>query len=154
MQKIERLKLFIKMHHHDFGMLVMRFVLSYALISHSANELVNVIPYNLTSSSNILIFILGIIELIASIMIMTGFLVSTACYVTIVMILYSAISSNNSIYDVIFTSYNGYSFLMLGVCLGIALVGPGKIVLNRRYSHKAQSLREPGIDKKMKIMGT
>lgn len=154
MKKIDRLQLFIKMHSADIGMFIIRFTLSYVLVAHSANELVNVLPGGITSSSELLVFLLGMIELIASIMILTGFLVSTACYATIILILYYAISSSSSIYNIIITSFSGYSFLMIGTCVGIALIGPGKIVLNKRYSHKIQSLREQGVDKKVEIMGT
>jgi uncharacterized membrane protein YphA (DoxX/SURF4 family) len=154
MEKIDRLKLFIRMHSSDVGLFIIRFTLSYVFIAHSANELAVVLPGGITSSFETMIFILGMIELVSSIMILTGFIVRSACYTLVALILYYAITSSNSMYNIIFATNNGYSLLVIGVCIGISLIGPGKIVLNRRYGHTARSLREDGVDKETEIMGT
>ncbi len=154
MEKIERAKLFIRMHKADLGMFLIRLSITFVFITHSTMGLMKVLPNGISDIKDISIFSLSIIELVASIMILSGFLVSMACYSLVLLFIYYTFSPTNYLYYIMFDNNDGHSFLIIAACIGIALIGPGKIVLNRRYSHIAASLRESGIDKEVEIMGT
>lgn len=154
MEKLGRLKMYLKVHRSDVGVFILRIALTYVFIAHSANILMDILPGGIETVTESWLVLLAIIELLASIMILSGFLVSIASYTLCIIILYYIFCPISSTDFLIANKNNVYTFLTIIVCISIAMIGPGKIVLNKRYGHIASTLREEGVDKETEIMGT
>lgn len=154
MEKLGRAKMFLKVHRSDVGMFILRIALTYVFIAHSTNILMEILASGINSAADSWLVLLSIIELIASIMILSGFLVSIASYTICLLILYYIFFPISNSDFLIANKNNVYTFMTIAVAITIATVGPGKFVLNKRYGHIAGSLREEGIDKEVEIMGT
>lgn len=154
MDNFEKLQMFLRMHRADIGMFIIRLALAFVFVAHSTQGLMLVLPDGLTTVPEVISFSFAIVELVASIMILSGFLISIASYSLIILSAYYSLAVAAPFYYILFDNNDGHSFLIIAACIGVALVGPGKIVLNKRYSHIASSLREKGVDKEIEIMGT
>lgn len=154
MNKFGRFKILLGIHKKDIGMFTFRSVLTFVFIAHSASILTNTLPSGLESVSEIKDFSFALIELLCGIMILSGFLISIASYVMIITMIYFAFFDTSYLGLFLEDRNNTYLTLIVGSLIMIALVGPGKFVLNKRYGHTASSLREEGVDKESDILGT
>lgn len=146
--------MFLKTHRSDIGMFALRLGLSFVFVAHSATQLMDVFGTGINDVSCVVILATSILELVLSIMLLSGFLISIACYILAIMMVYYLVFSNEQLGFLVLDRNNAYAFLVIMSCIATALIGPGKFVLNRRYGHIASSLREEGVDKEVEIMGT
>ncbi len=154
METLGRFKFFLGVHRNDIGMFILRIAITYALVAHSANILSGILPDGLKATSEIIYFLLSSIELLCGIMILSGFLISIASYIVIIILTY--LSFFDKAYLGLLVQGNNESLLILffGAVIAVSLIGPGKFVLNKRYGHIASTLRETGVDKEAEVMGT
>ncbi|HXK38417.1 MAG TPA: DoxX family protein [Candidatus Paceibacterota bacterium] len=158
MEKLEQYKLFVRTHKFDIAIFTLRFVLAFIFVAHAAIKIAYVddtfdtfVAYG---APGIFGLILALIELITGIMMLAGFVVEVAAVA-------QALIALGSIYVVhgsrgFFIENGGYEYalLILAASTAIGLLGPGKIVLAKRYARTARSLREGGVDAESHPLGT
>lgn len=154
METAGRYKLFISTHRRDIGMFVLRFALSFVFVAHSAAQIIGVISMPNIAGADYFTLALALVELVSSIMILSGFLVAATCYTLTLILVYYVFFAQEELGLFYLDGTNVFVFLTIAANIATALVGPGKIVLNKRYGYVAHSLREHGVDPETELMGT
>lgn len=154
METAGRYKLFITTHRRDIGMFVLRFALSFVFVAHSAAQIIGVLAIPNMTTADYFTFALALIELVSSIMLLSGFLVAATCYSLVLILVYYIYFAPEELGLFYLSGTNAFVFLTIAANIATALVGPGKIVLNKRYGYVAHSLREHGVDPETELMGT
>lgn len=154
METAGRYKLFISTHRQDIGMFILRFALSFVFVAHSAAQIIGVTALAHAGSWDFLMLLLALAELVSGIMILSGFLVAGTSYFLALLLTYYLFFAHDQLGLFYRSGTNAFAFLAIAANIATALVGPGKIVLNKRYGHVAHSLREHGVDPETEIMGT
>lgn len=150
MEKFDQYRLFLRTHKFDIGVFILRFALAFVFVAHAGIKIAFVNDtmdsFSAYGVPGVFGIILALIELLSGIMMLAGFVVEVAAIT-------QAVIALGAMYVVhlsrgFFMEYGGYEFTMLifASSVALALLGPGKIVLAKRYARTARSLREGGVD--------
>lgn len=150
MDKLDQYKLFIRTHKFDIGVFILRFALAFVFVAHAGIKIAFVDDTMDTFSAygvpGVFGIIVALIELLSGIMMLSGFVVEVAATAQAIIALCAMYLVHLS--RGFFMEYGGYEFTLLvfASSIAVALLGPGKIVLAKRYARTARSLREGGVD--------
>jgi putative oxidoreductase len=158
MEKLEQYKLFVRTHKFDIATFGLRFVLAFIFVAHAAIKIAFVNDtldtFTAYGAPGIFGLVLAIVELLSGIMMLAGFVVEVAAAT-------QALIALGALYIVhgghgFFIENGGYeySLLIIAASVAVGLLGPGKIVLAKRYARTARSLREGGVDAESHPLGT
>ena len=150
MEKIEQYKLFVRTHKFDIAVFLLRFVLAFIFVGHAAikiayiNDTIDAFAaYGAPGFAGI---ILALVELVTGIMMLAGFVVEVAATTQAIIALGAIFIAHLSRGFFVETGGYEYTLLIFAASVAVALLGPGRIVIAKRYARTARSLREGGVD--------
>lgn len=150
MEKYEQYKLFVRTHKFDIATFALRFVLAFIFVGHAAikiaffNDTIDL--FTSFGAPGIFGLILAIVELLSGIMMLAGFVVEVAATAQAIIALGALYVVHGSRGFFIENGGYEYTLLIIAASVAVGLLGPGKIVLAKRYARTARSLREGGVD--------
>lgn len=158
MEKYEQYKLFVRTHKFDIAVFLLRFVLAFIFVAHAGIKLAyvndTIDAFGAYGAPGFFGIIVALIELLTGIMMLMGFVVEVAATT-------QAIIALGALYVVhgnhgFFIEHGGYEYVLLIIATSVAvgLLGPGKIVVAKRYARTARSLRESGVDSESHPLAT
>lgn len=150
MEKLGQYNLFVRTHKFDIALMLLRFVLAFILVAHAAimiafvNDTID--TFTAFGVPGVLGIIVAVIELLSGIMMLVGFVIEVAAATQAIIALFGLYFVHGS--HGFFVENNGYEYTLLifAASVAVGLLGPGKIVLAKRYARTARSLREGGVD--------
>ncbi len=150
MEKIEQYKLFARTHKFDLAVFFLRFVLAFIFVAHAAimiafaNDTID--AFTAYGVPGALGLIIATIELLSGIMMLSGFVVELAAATQATITFFTMFLTQGGRGFFVENGGYEYSLLILAATTAVCLLGPGKIVIAKRYARTVRSLREGGVD--------